>query len=383
MHLRYDYTNLKRLSPLAKRYETMQSNCSLKKVGLFNFINKAGLGSNLHVYSLGLCLALQMRNVRMRTHQHWVYRDVEACGNVSTSSSSLSPYTESPMQCYFPQAEPICPGDIDHNDATSTELLFDLHAMFSHLDEKNSTIVDRNSCRDIIKSRLGEHANIRASTTEYLFTRVSNVVQQEAERQLNILFGTTNMTTTRVGVPKNLITVHIRWGDKSFEMKLIAIEEYIKAINEILQQRQISTKRWSLTSFLFPNSKKEIGEGEINNDEDVHIYLSTEDPKAVAEFMKQKPKHWNVYLDQYYIASLPSRMEVGNVYNAHVKAAEKLQGKTGLIALGSLLVAMEANDFVLTTKSNWSRLMNEIRKNIIHPRCNQCTTMIDLQYGEF
>ena len=131
----------------------MQSNCSLKKVGLFNFINKAGLGSNLHVYSLGLCLALQMRNVRMRTHQHWVYRDVEACGNVSTSSSSLSPYTESPMQCYFPQAEPICPGDIDHNDATSTELLFDLHAMFSHLDEKNSTL--SIEIRVVISSKAG------------------------------------------------------------------------------------------------------------------------------------------------------------------------------------------------------------------------------------
>jgi hypothetical protein len=46
------------------------------------------------------------------------------------------------------------------------------------------------------------------------------------------------------------------------------------------------------------------------------------------------------------------------------------------------LVAMEANDFVLTTGSNWSRLMNEIRINILNPRCNDCTTMIDLKRGE-
>jgi hypothetical protein len=50
---------------------------------------------------------------------------------------------------------------------------------------------------------------------------------------------------------------------------------------------------------------------------------------------------------------------------------------------GSLLVAMEANYFVLTTASNWSRLMNELRKNFVEPRCNNCTLMVDLKYGEW
>jgi hypothetical protein len=61
---------------------------------------------------------------------------------------------------------------------------------------------------------------------------------------------------------------------------------------------------------------------------------------------------------------------------------KELEGKPGLWAMGSLLVAMEANHFVLTTKSNWARLMNELRKNVMNPRCGNCTTLIDLEEGE-
>jgi hypothetical protein len=48
-----------------------------------------------------------------------------------------------------------------------------------------------------------------------------------------------------------------------------------------------------------------------------------------------------------------------------------------------LLVALEANYFVLTTASNWSRLMNELRKNVLDPSCGDCTRMIDLRPGEW
>jgi hypothetical protein len=55
--------------------------------------------------------------------------------------------------------------------------------------------------------------------------------------------------------------------------------------------------------------------------------------------------------------------------------------RSGLIALGSLLVAMEANMFVLTTKSNWSTLMNHLRTQIVDPQCGNCTDMMDLRPG--
>lgn len=59
--------------------------------------------------------------------------------------------------------------------------------------------------------------------------------------------------------------------------------------------------------------------------------------------------------------------------------AERTKGKSGLIALASLLVAMEDNNFVITAKSNWSLLMNELHENVVEPRCHGCTQMVDLR----
>jgi hypothetical protein len=58
-----------------------------------------------------------------------------------------------------------------------------------------------------------------------------------------------------------------------------------------------------------------------------------------------------VYVDKYYEEMLPYRVK-GN--NGSPLMAECLGGRAGLAALGLLLVSMEANDFVLTTMSNWS-----------------------------
>jgi hypothetical protein len=186
---------------------------------------------------------------------------------------------------------------------------------------------------------------LRASATEFLFGHVSSLVVQEAERQIALVF-------EKVGqVPKDLITVHIRWGDKAREMQLVPISDYIQAIEEVLDQRK-------------------------SNDKTANIFLATEDPQAVKEFQKLAPAKWNIYLDQYYTDMLPYRI---SEYNGSPKMSAQLNGRTGLVALGSLLVAMEANDFILTTASNWSRLFNELRKSILNPRCNDCTTMADLR----
>ena len=89
-----------------------------------------------------------------------------------------------------------------------------------------------------------------------------------------------------------------------------------------------------------------------------------------------------MYLDQSMVELLlPDRPTAS--YNEAAHQARAGRGRPGLLALGSLLVAMEANDFVLTTSSNWSRLMNEIRISIIDPRCRNCTTLIDLNPGEW
>jgi hypothetical protein len=69
-----------------------------------------------------------------------------------------------------------------------------------------------------------------------------------------------------------------------------------------------------------------------------------------------------LFLDQYYHDILPHRSTDEGVYNQNPIPSTLLKGRTGLVALGLLLLVMEANDFVLTTASNWSRLMDEFRE---------------------
>ena len=106
---------------------------------------------------------------------------------------SVNRTLNSPMECYFPQAEPQCP-EIEENE---TEL-----ERFEMIYRSNT----RDSCPNMTAFAGGHYSNVRAATTEYLFTRVSDIVQAEGERQLNILFGKLGTGV----VPKNLITVHIR-----------------------------------------------------------------------------------------------------------------------------------------------------------------------------
>ena len=103
LKLRFDWTNLERHSPLAQRLVSMQSNCSTL---LTNYIPRglSGLGSDLHVYSQGLCTALEDGNMRVRTTVPWIWLDLDECAKITTTSA---------MTCYFPESELLCPND--HN----------------------------------------------------------------------------------------------------------------------------------------------------------------------------------------------------------------------------------------------------------------------------
>ena len=332
LKLRFEWTSLELHSTLAKRMYDHQHNCSVPVTPhLFRsafghqgpgYSRNYGLGSELHVWGHAAIYAM-IRGARVRTAPRldWAWWDQEACNGTTSSSSSL-------LACYFPIAETSdCQNEVFDNDPSKR----------SHL--------------DLCGNQLGEQSSVadeRMALTEYLFSNVSPLVVKEATKQLKAVF-------PNGIVPPNLITIHVRWGDKDQEMKLKSIEEYIDATKRVVEEQKIDS---------------------------VNIFLCTEDPKATAAFLSQKPKEWNVYLDYFYTYMLPYRT-VNSTYNALGDLSmDVLKGKAGLWALGSLLVAMEANIFILTTKSNWSRMMNELRLGIVNPRCNDCTTMIDLGYGE-
>jgi hypothetical protein len=191
-------------------------------------------------------------------------------------------------------------------------------------------------------------ADVRTAGIEFLFSNVSPLVIAEAQRQLRLVFG-------NKPVPHNLVTVHVRWGDKvtSREMKFMPIEDYIDAVKSLAKQR--------------------------NSSDAVSVYLATEDPKAVQQFQEKSPPDWNIYVDQYFHEVKKHRQMDKELWNQAVATSKETKGRAGLLTLASLLVAMEANDYVLTTASNWSRLMNELRSAILDKECNGCTRMIDLQ----
>jgi hypothetical protein len=347
--LRFDWTNLTLMSDLARRMATHQTNCSLP-LGNFVYRNRYGLGSDLHVWGQALCNGMES-NVRVRTLGSWTWVDQQACKTTDPTLDSIAPTTTTttttPMTCYFPATEIQCPGD---------GLLVREHPTFDsavyNISRPNGVV--KVQCDSILEQ--ASKPNLRAAVVEYLFSHVSELVVREADRQASLVF----REAPGGKAPHDLITVHIRWGDKGKEMKLVPIQDYITAVHKILKQRQAA----STTESGPPSSLK------------ANILLATEDPAVVEEFQKRMPSTWRVYVDQYFYDMLPHRIAE---YNGSPKMSALLEGKPGLKALGSLLVCMEANDFVLTTESNWSRLMNELRKSILDPRCNTCTTMIDLR----
>ena len=153
----------------------------------------------------------------------------------------------------------------------------------------------------------------------------------------------------------SLITVHIRWGDKQKEMELVTLDEIIDGTKQLLSEEEIAGSK------------------------PVHIYVTTEDPLAVDQFRAASASNWIVH------SSGPKNPTLAKNGNKEVKmmdAAYESKGRAGLQSLGALLISLQANRYVLATQSNWSRLINELRKSVVDSRCGSCTKMIDLRYGE-
>lgn len=356
--LRFDYTDLDVYSPLANLFASSQENCS-RPQALFLHRNQAGLGSDLHMYSKALCNAVE-GGLRIASGLPWIWNDVETCASRSNNGSS--------MTCYFPSSELKCPRDeFELSDPRARGQMRTVPGIKLKFNNSVRRYIIPRKCLKIQKKYGVGIPEVRAATIEFLFTRLSPSVVEEAVRQFHIVFGgrgTGSLNgTVAAAAPPNLITVHVRWGDKKADMDLLPVEKYTRAVEDILRQRSLQRN----------------ATGQAEND-DVNIYLATEDPRAAIEFVKAAPSHWNVYVDEYVqkFGAVRNSRFGGNAFNANPTMSRGLNGNPGLVSLGSLLIALEANDFILTTRSNWSRVMNELRKSILDPRCNKCTQMIDL-----
>jgi len=147
-----------------------------------------------------------------------------------------------------------------------------------------------------------------------------------------------------------MITV-LRWGDKvagaGAEMKMVKIPTYLDAVSLLVEKHGLGSSP--------------------------AVFLATKDDEAYDQFRRAAPSGWRVY------AGMDGR--------ARVKAH---RDDAGIDSLAALLIAMEAYYFVLTTASNWSLLMDELRRAVVEPRCRggsllspaslgSCSDIIDLR----
>ena len=255
------------------------------------------------------------QGARLQTiNPHWLWKDQAYCT------------AENPWECYFGNIEPTCTTPVASITNVTDPRRQDLRCQRLQSND-NHTLVD-----------------FRAATMEYFFANLQPLVLQEAQRQIGLLF-------PGGIVPSNLITVHLRWGDKFWEMDLVPAQQYVEAVQQLLN---------------------------TTSSEHVHIYLACEDPRAVEAFQQAAPPHWHIYVDRTVAELDMVRPTRGNRASWTTR---NTQGRAGLVALGSLLVALEANSFVLTTASNWSRLMNVLRQRFLEQ--DGPTRMIDLRPGEW
>lgn len=360
--LRRHWTRNPIQSPLAKMIEATQTNCALP-VATYHMDNNFGFGSHLNVWSQAMCNAMEA-NQRLQTYNpNWLWMDQGYC--------RLEHPQQSPLLCYFPQTEQRCRIDTNSHHQENSRALNTPAAVAGTAITTTATLnvtdprkVRKRCTRVRDKDGL---AAFRTASMEYIFQQLSPVVIQEAQRQIGLLFGSSppssSLSSAESSVPRNLITVHMRYGDKFFEMDLPSGEEYVQAVQTLLATNTTS------------------GSSENHHHHHpVNIYLATEDPLAVAAFQKAAPSEWKIYVDRTVVELDDFRPKKGNRASWTTR---NTRGRAGLVALGSLLVALEADWFVLTTQSNWSRLMDELRRTIVDRQCGNCTKMIDLRPGQW
>lgn len=145
-----------------------------------------------------------------------------------------------------------------------------------------------------------------------------------------------------VRVPDGAISVHIRHGDKGTEMQLVPDHDYVQKAEELVAHYSHLQRV---------------------------IFLSTEDPKSVAYF--KALQNWTIF-------SLEVPRPMDRVYSPLEFARTIGPDEEMLNSLTNLDLALDCSAWVGTIKSNWNRLIEELRSTV---RCKAHLPYIDASSG--
>ena len=320
-----DWTTGALYSSLAKRFNATQHPALCTATASWP-IRNSGMGSDVHVWSTALCKAALSNAVLFPTGT-WIWSDASFCKG------------QDGFTCYF--------GAYTHCALPST---FDRRY---------------GKARYCGALSLGGTVAVRRAATEFLFRRLPDRVLEMADRLAERL----------LPVPhRHMITVHIRWGDKWKESRLPGIDEYIDAVQTMSRRNGLGHR--------------------------LQIFLTSESPSAITAFRSAAPSGWQLYWNpEAWINTTddgagPTRTSgqkmkaylwelLGHHQHGDISQGIDSEGRMGLVSLMTLLLAMESRYFVLTTSSNWSRLINELRLSRIEPIYPGSTDMIDIVHGRW
>jgi hypothetical protein len=316
-----------------------QHDCAGKKPLVLTMAN-AGFGSDLHTFTVAMCNAAA-NNAIVSMQGHWIWLNEDYCQKAQEVDFGVAQKNKDVSSCYFtptPCFQKLIRGHRVPKKAKIPSALDYIGA----LGEGNA-----RSCMANTKNSIDA---VREGMTEYLFSRLSPAVIHSTAQTIWLLFG-------QASVPENAISVHVRWGDKHKETALQPMEAYISAVDKLVLDHKLKRPT---------------------------IFVTTADPSAWVAFQDAARSDWNVI---HYADAIPG-------YNFSRPASDPLAAKNqrspaddadslAIPSLIALLISVEARFYVLTTSSNWSRLIDELRKSRRDILCGKCTHMIDLLKGQW
>lgn len=396
-----------RLSSVATQLQAQQSACSGAKVYLE--LPNHGLGSDLHIWATAVCnafetnatlVAVPSRGLRCsdcvpyngNTDGKMVARlSVPSSYSDGLDSNPCGEHKAFPGRCVLASVPPwaweglsSAPRDVTSADVHHTPLVSTFGvgvnpcaasrtAGESIGQRPMASLVHASPCDPLrtrapcaLSSRCGK-AHIEPALN-VLFANLSPHILTAAHEAMRELFG------GRGEPPKNLITVHIRWGDKWKEGKLFQGECYVRAVERLLTMQH----RAGTNALAHPDVAQRAPTGD---DEPVHIFVTTEDLAALDAF--NESAHRRGHLDWRVHTWMPAVLQdsrgAWGVTDLSPLGAARLQAISGghrgggavgartprsplLESLVALLIGVEAQLFVLSMRSNWSRLIHELRR---------------------
>ena len=274
-----------------------------------------GMGSDLHTWSEALCFAM-VTNSSLTELPKWVWTDDSLCQGAAPGSKYT--YKDSSFGCYFGnQVDPTCDNSAAPLRKKPLSYGVDARPMYG-------------DCPLYSYNNASQRFAWRVSAVEVLFAQMNPTLPYMASRLIYEMFGPQ-------GAPDDLITIHIRHGDKAAESKLIRIDTFVDAAQGLVVRHKLQNPT---------------------------IFLLTDNIKAVHLFASAAPTEWTVVYDPTICSKVYNEKWDGTGQAAQV--VSQFRGSPGVAQLVSLIIALEAKYFLLTMDSNWSRLLEELRVGLGH-----------------